>query len=660
VKAGPEVSLTEPVPFGKYTLLEKIGVGGMAEIWKSRATGPDGFEKVLVVKKILPEFARDTAFVQMLIAEAKVTSLLHHPNIVQIYELGEIDDQYYITMELVEGSDLLRVLSRCTREKLRVPTEIALYIISEVSKGLAHAHAATDSSGRALNIIHRDVSPSNILISTSGAVKIMDFGVAAADLGVDPTLPDSPAKNDVLKGKLGYMSPEQVEGKPLDRRSDIFAMGVILFECLTLKRLFVGVNDAQTLMNVRNADIERKFKRHSYIPRPIRAIIRRALAKDPDERFQTATDVQEAILDYLFESRLRVSSRTLATFLHQVLMTGRPAEDAPSEAGRAVTPRPELVDQAVDRSAATVPEHEAVPALPASAHRAIHRPRDLRRVDLTRATFRLKNDGETVFGPIDFAALSGLLASRSVGPREWVSINESDWLQTHDVRSIVDLNPALFEPESDRPVWDGPINRLSTPHVLHQIYKDKLAGRLKLTLGTVFKEIYFDHGAPVVIHSNLKSELGPLPSNGEQPSGATATFEDRFVAPLTWDTGWYEFFGGQLPRVPPKKPDLPRPSPPVLLMHGIRLHYDLSDLSRIFDDYLDKPIAASASLARSEDQLGLTTAERTVCDSIRSNVTLSQLLDRHAGTEAERLNLLRVTFALYQTDKLAFFAKALT
>ena len=188
-----------PARFGKYQLLERIGVGGMAEIFRAKAEGPSGFEKTLVIKRILPELANNRAFTQLLVGEAKVTSLLDHPNIVQIYELGEVEGQYYIAMELVDGTDLLNLLSRCTRERLRVPIEIALHVVSEVCRGLAHAHAANDTTGRPLNVIHRDVSPSNVLLSKTGDVKIMDFGVARADLGLQA--PEH--ERGVLKGKLG-------------------------------------------------------------------------------------------------------------------------------------------------------------------------------------------------------------------------------------------------------------------------------------------------------------------------------------------------------------------------------------------------------------------------------------------------------------------------
>jgi len=691
-----------PRPFGKYELLERIGAGGMAEIYRARQTGPDGFEKQLVLKTILPQHADDRAFINMLIAEAKVTSLLQHPNIVQIYELGEIAGQHYIAMEYVEGSDLLELLARCTRFKLRVPTELTLYLVSEVCKGLAAAHAAVDSVGRPLHIVHRDVSPSNILVSVAGDVKIMDFGVASMDLGRGGGVPGVAD----FKGKVGYLSPEQVVGQPIDRRSDIFALGVILFECLTLKRLFVGRTDAQTLTNIRDADIERKFKRHSYIPPAIRVILRRALARDPRYRYQTATDFQEAVLDYLFENRLRVNSRRLAAFLRQVLYpsvfrqektpppraaaphSGAPLDD-PGPARGEGAPHPETgdADADPDPGAAGIP---LIPELPQDALARLRLPRDLRRVDLTRATFHFRHDGEAVFGPLDFDRMTQLLRARCIGPREWVSINGSDWLRTHEVPALIDLHPAAFEDEPDRPFLDGPLNLWRTPNLLHQVQSGGLAGMLKLTRGTMHKSIYFDRGRALHASSNQKSELlgmlliraqiaspeqvdaglahaaehrvplgqalvalGAL--SAEQRDSVLATQRrERILDAFRWTTGWYEFFAGVLP---PAALVLPPDDDLSLAVSGIRERYDLRTLREILAEHRVLPIVAPPDLAARTADLGLSGEEHAIRDRIRTTATIDALLEPHRDDDLAELALFRVVFALHQTDHLAFRAR---
>ncbi len=673
------VELDLPAPFGEYDLLERIGMGGMAEIFRARKVGPNGFEKVMVIKRVLPELAQNRAFINLLIAEAKVTSLLNHPNIVQIHELGDVDGTYYIAMEFVDGADLLNLLSRCTKERLRVPIEVGLHIVSEVSRGLAHAHAATDQNQRPLNIIHRDVSPSNILISRFGDVKIMDFGVARADLGIS-----APQEQDrgVLKGKLGYMSPEQVTGRPLDRRSDIFALGVVLFECLTLKRLFVGANDVQTLLNVREADVEPRFKRHSYLPKPIRALLRRALAKDPDERFQTATDFQEAILDYLFDSRVKVTSRQVAAFLDQVVQPGL--------AEAAVTaPKPPQAPPTSDLNPINPINAEPPPIPPPPPTNSSLRPRQLRRVDLSRATFHFRHDDETVFGPVDFDRLVSLLAERAIAPREWVSVNGSDWMRAEDVRAIVELMPSLFESESSRPLDDGPINRYRTPAIFFRIAQNRLTGKLKLTSGTMQKELYFDKGEARYAHSNLKTDLFgtflvrrglveppqleralELVTNPQSHLGHALTdlgilsearviealgehLQHRIVETMTWRDGWFEFFEGILP---PRGSDGNAGDLAQLAMTAIRLHYNLVDLKTIFADYLDHALIVGRDTTNIGRRLALSQDEERLRPSLRTNISLGILLAAASQSELTQLHLLRVAFALHQTDHLALRA----
>lgn len=299
--------------FGRFELLDRIGLGGMAEVWRARVAGVGGFEKILVVKKILPAFAQNKTFVDMLLAEARLCAVLQQTNIVQTYENGEIDGQYYIAMEYVAGPDLFKVLSRATQVGLRIPTDVCLFVAAEVAKGLHYAHNARDHYGRPLHIIHRDVSPSNIIISEAGEVKVMDFGVARATPGGQPN--EQATRSGVLKGKLGYMSPEQVTGQPFDHRSDIFSLGIILYESLTLKRLFLAKTDLETLVNIRDARIEHKFKKHSYIDDGVRVVLRKALARDLTERYPTALAMHDDIVKYLFESKVQVTSSHLAAFV---------------------------------------------------------------------------------------------------------------------------------------------------------------------------------------------------------------------------------------------------------------------------------------------------------------------------------------------------------
>jgi serine/threonine protein kinase len=232
-----DAAMKKPLLFGKYLLLERINVGGMAEVFIAKAFGVEGFERILAIKKILPTMAEDEEFITMFIDEARISVQLNHANVVHIHELGKHDETFYIAMEYVAGRDLRTILERYRRHKEIMPTAQAVFIASKICEGLDYAHRRKDARGQDLDIIHRDVSPQNILISYEGEVKIIDFGIAKAANRSQKT------QAGILKGKFGYMSPEQVRGLPIDRRADVFAVGVILYEMLTGEKLFVGESD---------------------------------------------------------------------------------------------------------------------------------------------------------------------------------------------------------------------------------------------------------------------------------------------------------------------------------------------------------------------------------------------------------------------------------
>src|SRR5579863_176277 len=272
--------MKKPIPFGKYLLLERINVGGMAEVFCAKAFGVEGFEGILAIKKILPTMVEDNEFIQMFIDEARISVLLNHANIVQIHELGQHDENYYIAMEYVSGKDLRSILERYRRRKEIMPTAQAVYIASRICDGLDYAHRKKDSRSADLNIVHRDVSPQNILISYEGDVKIIDFGIAKAANRAQKT------QAGILKGKFGYMSPEQVRGLPIDRRSDVFAVGVILYEMLTGEKLFVGESDFSTLEKVRNAEVPLPRQFNPNIPAGLEKVVLKALAREQEDRYQ--------------------------------------------------------------------------------------------------------------------------------------------------------------------------------------------------------------------------------------------------------------------------------------------------------------------------------------------------------------------------------------
>lgn len=271
---------------GQYILLEKVASGGMAEIFKAKKIGIEGFEQVLAVKRILPHLSSDEEFVRMFIAEAKLVAQLTHKNIVQIYDFGKEEQNYFIAMEYVRGKDLKALLKKVSLERRKLPVAIAVFIAKEVAAALSYAHSQKDSAGNDLNIIHRDISPQNILVSYDGEVKIVDFGIAKAST-------HSKTTTGMLKGKLSYMSPEQAWGKSVDHRSDIFSLGVVIYEMLTGRKLFQGDSEVGTLEMIRKARIEPLPSAVNMdLPSGLESKVLKALAREASERYQNASDME--------------------------------------------------------------------------------------------------------------------------------------------------------------------------------------------------------------------------------------------------------------------------------------------------------------------------------------------------------------------------------
>lgn len=302
----------QPIPFGKYLLLDRINVGGMAEVFKAKAFGVEGFERLVAVKRILPSIAEDEDFVTMFVDEAKIAVQLTHANIAQIFDLGKADDSYYIALEYVHGKDLRTIFERARRQSAPIPLLMACHIMSEVCEGLDYAHNKRGPAGEPLNLVHRDVSPQNILISYDGEVKLIDFGIAKAAGKAGVT------QAGMLKGKFGYMSPEQVNGVPLDRRSDIFTAGIVLWELLTGERLFVAETDFATLDKVRTADIMPPSTYNENIPTQLDDIVQRALAKEMDDRYQSAMSLHDDLMSFLYRQDERFSRNDLSAYMRSV------------------------------------------------------------------------------------------------------------------------------------------------------------------------------------------------------------------------------------------------------------------------------------------------------------------------------------------------------
>jgi serine/threonine protein kinase len=297
--------------YGRYLLLERIATGGMAEVFRAKRKGVEGFEKIVALKRILPHLSSNKDFVDMFIAEAKMVASLSHPNIVQIFDLGIIDETYYIAMELVEGKDLRSILTRARVRKTLFGVDLAALIAARVSAALEYAHRHRDSDGRELRIVHRDVSPQNILISVEGEVKLVDFGIAKAATKASHTDTGS------LRGKLLYMSPEQAWGKPLDKRSDLFALGAVFYEILTGHLLFSASSEMSVLERVREARFVAPSSLNPAVPIELEAVVMRLLHKEPRDRYQDASEVLLDLDSYL-RRRPAISSADVARFVRKL------------------------------------------------------------------------------------------------------------------------------------------------------------------------------------------------------------------------------------------------------------------------------------------------------------------------------------------------------
>ena len=345
---------TQPIPimpvesgdrFGDYQLRERIAVGGMAEVWRAQRRGVEGFEKAVAIKKILAHLGDSPDFITMFVDEAKLAAQLNHNNITQIYDLGKVGDDFFIAMELIDGMDLRSILQEARRLDLPLPVGQALSITAQLARALDYAHRKRDFEGNRLNLVHRDVSPQNVLISNEGEIKLCDFGIARAVSKVGNT------QMGMLKGKLQYMSPEQAWGRTVDARTDIFSLGAVLFEMLTGSKLFSGDSEIAVLDAVRDCHVPPLRALRSEIPEAVESIVLQALAKDPDGRYATAGDMAQALDDSL--EAFNPSPSELAGYVQNLAATTSQGQETPTEPP-APTPTP-------------APTPSAAPEVPAEA-----------------------------------------------------------------------------------------------------------------------------------------------------------------------------------------------------------------------------------------------------------------------------------------------------
>ena len=303
----PNANLSQEV-FGPYLVYERLGVGGMATVHRAKERGIEGFERIVALKRLLPHLAEDASFVKSFVREAKLASMLQHANIVQLYELGRVGTTYFISMEHIDGRDVRRILRQARKVSGPPNINVTLALLIQLCDALEYAHTRQDENGEPLGLVHRDVSPSNLLVTKSGHLKVIDFGIAKAQSQQLRT------QTGRVKGKLAYMAPEAISGKELDSRSDIFSVGVIAHELLTARPLFASKNEYQTLINVQRSEVLPPSAFNQAVPPELDAIVLKALARDPDERYLAAAQMRDDLHGVRIRYNLSATNREVQTW----------------------------------------------------------------------------------------------------------------------------------------------------------------------------------------------------------------------------------------------------------------------------------------------------------------------------------------------------------
>lgn len=470
--ADPPANL-EPIVFGPYELIERVASGGMAEVYVARRQGPHGFNKTVAVKRILPQLAQDNEFLAMFVDEARVAATLSHPNIVQVFDFGEEGGELYMAMEYVRGTNAARLVRRAAARGEVIPLDVCLHIVLSVLRGLEYAHGARDEGGRLFNLVHRDVSPGNVLIDDSGVVKLTDFGIARAAHFERRTAVGH------LKGKLGYMSPEQVLGFELDARSDLFTLGIVLAELLTLRPLFAARSDLEILTRTRDANIETLAE--TPLPPDVAAVLQRALARLPEDRYATAQAFAEDVEALARRRNLSLGASRVASWmarLHRETPPPPDAHDAKTAVFSDVAPLAEWEDE---------------------------------RITPPVGTYRVRKADGTVVGPLRYQDVAELFATGALGVACRVAKNEGGFESATsfpELQQFVTRSALAWDSDG---VWSArsrmDVDRRSLPGWLFRLAVARKTGAILLRHGAKRKKIFLVHGVPEFVASTDKREL---------------------------------------------------------------------------------------------------------------------------------------------------------
>jgi eukaryotic-like serine/threonine-protein kinase len=693
--AGPAAQYPEKL--GPYELVRHLATGGMAEVYLARRDGPHGFTKTVALKRILPQLVRDPDFVAMFIDEARVCAQLSHPNLVQVFDFGEAGSELYMAMEYVDGTTCAKLVRRAAARYEMVPFEAALHIVLGVLRGLEYAHAAVDINGVPLGLVHRDVSPGNILIARSGAVKLGDFGIARADEFERRT------EEGQLKGKLGYMSPEQVTGRIIDARSDLFTLTIVLAEILTARPLFGTGSELEVLMKIRDVDLG-VFDRHSAdFPEELRDIVRKGLSQDPSDRFQSATAYADAIEDFTRSKRLSVGAPRLVSWLeHTGLISAnrsgehsfepmRPPLVAPVDTPAPMAPNAEPVrrrsplgiaiaaytnpPKVIERREPSSPSDLAVTA----DQRPVPRTRiaDSDSANISPAIYRVAKDNK-VLGPISYAKLIELFATGLANADTLVAREKGPFRPARDLTELARLlvsaalTPVAEAADSQKDTWE--IDRAAHPGRIFDLALRKETGLLVASQEQRRKKFFLVDGAPTFTTSTDKRELlgeqlvargmvlpmevdmalALCPRYGGRLGDAlvglgvlrpvelfralVAQTQERFIDVVSWSFGCMEFIRGVRAE---GETILHGASPLELIARGILQGYTDENIDDVLGDYLESEIRPVADSGGVLPMLRLGIREGGILTSIERPIRLRQIVeesgDRGIGSRSEVL-----------------------
>ena len=603
--------------FGKYTILEFLGKGGMAEVYKAKLHGIGGFEKILVIKKILPHLASRESFIRMFFDEAKITVALQHPNIVQVFDLGEIGGTYYMTMEYVEGCNLNVLVTHCLRKKTKVPFKHILFIIMEVCKALHYAHRAADDAGVPLNVIHRDVTHSNILLSFAGDVKLADFGIARA------RIQESIENPGMLKGKLSYMAPEMLRAEAIDPRVDIFSLGIVFFELLSMQKLIQGKGDDEVMKQILGLDIAGILQQHPTIPEDVQDVLRKALAVDRDSRYRSAQEMFTDLNDFIFNHGVQISPHDFADFVSEIVREKKSIVGTEAEAER----------------------RDSSPG-----------PSDLFKVESTSREKLAINVGlMDSFRPDPALLAAAVPAKKSLPPEAGLKAEHA-----------------------------GEIGGFLFPRLLGRLAAAGRSGRLNLTVGSARKTVFFKDGGITAVFSSLDEEsieryliehttldlqeieeaaslqrddavvrhfLEAGKITMEQAARTLlSAYRDRLSGVMGAPGGLYEFTEDM--EVPGSILEAPLPAFNVL-MAAFRRGLKVEDGLVVLERFLDRVLEHVENPRLPLDLIPLSEEELAALGRIPMGGTVREILGAVQG-EAERTVVVRLLVMLYQFELIGF------